>query len=58
MCRPDIPNPKTIMPAAPALPEKAPKELAVKKNKSRTAKRNPLRIDLATKNAPGVGVNV
>ena len=58
MCKPDIPKVKTAMPSAPALPDKGPEELVVKKDKS-TKRGNPLRIDLATTNAKGTaGVNV
>ena len=59
MCKPDIPKVKSAMPSAPALPDKGPEELVVKKDKSTTRRGNPLRIDLATTNAVGTaGANV
>lgn len=60
MCPPKIPQPKTAMPTTPPpLPEEGPRELKVKKDKTTSTRINPLRIDLATKNAPGVaGVNI
>lgn len=58
MCKPDIPQTKTAMPSAPALPGEGPRELQVKKDKGKATRRNPLRIDLATTNGSGVGVNI
>lgn len=57
MCPPTMPKTKTAMPSAPALPDKGPRELKIKKNKTGSTK-PPLRIDLATKNAAGVGVKI
>lgn len=58
MCKPDIPKTKTIVPNTPPLPEEGPRELTIKKDKTSATKRSPLRIDLAVKNAPGVGVSI
>lgn len=58
MCPPKIPKPATAMPSAPALPDKGPDELAVKKDKNTTRRGNPLRIDLATNVAGVSGVNI